>query len=52
MEPERQDFESIEGGVTGDETVLLLEDDILVRGVVKVILERLGYRVLASSSPQ
>ncbi len=35
---------------TGDETVLLVEDEELVRKVVSRILERAGYRVLVAAS--
>jgi len=38
------------GGVAGHETVLLVEDEELVRKVVARILERAGYRVLVASS--
>jgi CheY-like chemotaxis protein len=37
-------------GATGDETVLLVEDEDLVRKVVSRILERAGYRVLVAAS--
>jgi PAS domain S-box-containing protein len=37
-------------GASGNETVLLVEDEALVRKVVARILERAGYRVLVASS--
>jgi two-component system cell cycle sensor histidine kinase/response regulator CckA len=36
----------------GTETILLVEDDEAVRGVIETILTRSGYRVLCSASPQ
>lgn len=35
----------------GWETILVVEDDLAVRQVTKRLLERLGYRVLAASTP-
>jgi PAS domain S-box-containing protein len=38
--------------VPGDETVLLVEDEEIVRRLTAEMLERLGYRVVAAASPQ
>lgn len=38
-----------EGGVEGDETVLVAEDDEAVRLLTRIALERYGYSVLAAS---
>jgi CheY-like chemotaxis protein len=35
----------------GHETVLLVEDEIAILGITKLILEKLGYRVLPASTP-
>ena len=35
----------------GSETILLVEDEPAILGMTKVLLERLGYAVLAASSP-
>ena len=36
----------------GSEIILLVEDDTLVLGLVKMMLENCGYQVLASSTPE
>ena len=36
---------------TGNETILVVEDEPLVRGVTRAMLEDLGYRVLTASAP-
>ncbi len=48
--PEPDLPEAATGTATGDETVLLVEDEDLVRKVVSRILERAGYRVLVAAS--
>ncbi|MCG2749298.1 MAG: response regulator [Desulfobulbaceae bacterium] len=35
----------------GDETILLVEDDASILGITRLMLEKLGYRVLAASTP-
>lgn len=35
----------------GEETVLLVEDDVMLLKIVRVMLLKLGYKVLAASSP-
>ncbi|MDA8134692.1 MAG: PAS domain S-box protein [Desulfobacteraceae bacterium] len=35
----------------GDETLLLVEDEAAILGLARLMLERMGYRVLAASSP-
>jgi len=39
-------------GLSGDETILLVEDELALLGLGKTILERLGYTVLAASTPK
>ncbi|MFH1627799.1 MAG: response regulator [Pseudomonadota bacterium] len=34
--------------ITGTETILLVEDDVMLQGLMKTILEGYGYRVLAA----
>ncbi len=48
--PEPDLPEAALAGAPGDETVLLVEDEELVRKVVSRILERAGYRVLVAGS--
>ena len=43
-------LESASGTASGDETLLVVEDEELVRKVVARILERAGYRVLVAAS--
>jgi len=43
--------ESAEGDHTGAETVLVVEDELAVRELVRKVLERSGYRVLVASTP-
>jgi PAS domain S-box-containing protein len=38
--------------VSGSETILLVEDEDLVRGMTAAILERIGYTVLIAETPQ
>jgi two-component system cell cycle sensor histidine kinase/response regulator CckA len=40
------------GKMTGTETILLAEDELMVRGVVRGMLEMLGYTVLEASQGQ
>ena len=35
----------------GDETILLVEDDPAILGIARLLLERLGYRVLTAATP-
>ncbi|MCG2746429.1 MAG: response regulator, partial [Desulfobulbaceae bacterium] len=35
----------------GDETILLVEDDASILDITRLMLEKLGYRVLAASTP-
>ena len=37
--------------IRGDETILLVEDDVAILNMVTMMLERLGYTVLAASTP-
>jgi CheY-like chemotaxis protein len=48
--PEPELPEAASDAAAGDETVLLVEDEDLVRKVVSRILERAGYRVLVAGS--
>jgi CheY-like chemotaxis protein len=41
---------SAEGPPRGTETILLVEDETVVRNIARSILERLGYRVIACAS--
>jgi CheY-like chemotaxis protein len=36
---------------TGDETILVVEDDVSILKIARLILERLGYTVLTASDP-
>jgi PAS domain S-box-containing protein len=43
---------SVPKDVRGSEIILLVEDDMQVRTLVRLILERQGYRVLEAATPQ
>jgi CheY-like chemotaxis protein len=43
---------STQDGITGCETVLLVEDDEALRGLVTQILSKRGYKVLAAADPE
>ena len=51
VEPRPADPPAPTGPATGDETVLVVDDDPAVRRVAVVALERQGYRVLEASHP-
>jgi len=46
------DIKATEGGHRGGETVLLVEDELSVMNVSRIILESMGYRVLAANTPE
>ncbi|MEQ8168642.1 MAG: PAS domain S-box protein, partial [Candidatus Eremiobacterota bacterium] len=46
------DIKAAEGGHRGGETVLLVEDELSVMNVSRIILESMGYRVLAANTPE
>ena len=51
-EPRRPEVEDSAPCRGGSETVLLVEDDELFRGLVQSVLEASGYRVLAAADPE
>ena len=52
VSPEQRREEcSVAPTARGQETILVVEDDIAILGLVKMVLESLGYQVLAASSP-
>ncbi|WP_221033101.1 ATP-binding protein [Actomonas aquatica] len=48
--PSRHPFVDGGGGPTGDETVLVVEDDGTIRNLTSIVLEGLGYRVLTAEN--
>ena len=48
----RKEHRTIKGSLEGTETILLVEDEGVVREMVQKFLERYGYRVLKASNPK